>query len=272
MDQLAYSFEPGTPFRMEDVDPDERAGFDKKAGKKHTETNLERLRELQEQLWADGSKALLIVLQAMDAGGKDGTIKHVMGGFNPQGVRVTSFKVPSAIERAHDFLWRVHAASPGLGQIGIFNRSHYEDVLVVRVRGLKPEEVWRRYYDQINSFERLLSDAGVTIVKLYLRISPEEQAERFAERQQRRDKQWKFNPDDLDNRRLWHDYMAAFEEALTRCNTPWAPWHVIPANRKWFRNLAVSQLIVTTMERMQLAYPEPIADIESYTIPSVSDR
>jgi PPK2 family polyphosphate:nucleotide phosphotransferase len=272
MEQLAYAFDPGTPFRMDDVDPDERGGFDKKTGKELTAANLERLRDLQERLWADGGHALLIVLQAMDAGGKDGTIKHVMGGFNPQGVRVTSFKAPSSVERAHDFLWRVHAAAPGRGQIGIFNRSHYEEVLVVRARQLKPDSVWRRYYDHINAFERLLADEGVTIVKLFLRISPEEQAERFLDRQQRRDKQWKFNPEDLDNRRLWPAYMTAFEEALTRCNTEWAPWHVIPANRKWFRNLAVSQLLVDTMERMQLSYPDPVPSISSYSIPEVPPR
>ncbi len=272
MKQLAYTFEPGAPFRMDDVDADERGGFDKRTGKELTETNLERLRELQERLWADGGHALLVVLQAMDAGGKDGTIKHVMGGFNPQGVRVTSFRAPSELERSHDFLWRVHRAAPGLGQIGIFNRSHYEEVLVVRVRQLKPESVWQRYFDHINAFERLLVDEGVTIVKLFLRISAAEQAERFLDRQQRPDKQWKFNPEDLDNRRLWTDYMAAFEGALTRCNTEWAPWYVIPSNRKWFRNLAVSQLLVDTMERMQLSYPEPVADISSYTIPEVAER
>ncbi len=257
----------GKKFRLQDFDPDYTGGYDNKGdAKKQTQKNLERLTELQEMLYAQGKQALLIVLQGMDSSGKDGTIRSVMGAFNPQGVQVCPFKVPSAEELAHDYLWRVHKVTPRRGMVAIFNRSHYEDVLVVRVDKLVPEEVWSKRYDHINEFERLLSDSGVTMCKFFLHISKEEQAERFRERQQTPSKQWKFSPGDLEVRKQWDDYRAAYEDALTRCNTKYAPWCVIPANRNWYRNLVVSSVLVETMEKMGLAYPDPVPNIESYVI------
>ncbi len=259
---------PGERFQLGHFDPNNTGPYTSKTeAKEQIAHNLQRLNTLQEMLYAQGKHALLIVLQAMDAGGKDSTIKHVMGAFNPQGVQVVPFKVPTEEELAHDFLWRVHKAVPRRGMIGIFNRSHYEDVLVVRVKGLVPKEVWQGRYAHINHFERLLADSGVTIVKFFLHISKEEQKERLLARQQRPDKQWKFAPGDLEERKRWDAYMAAFEDALTRCNTPYAPWYVIPANRKWYRNLAVSQVLIETLEKLDLRYPDPPPDIERYVIP-----
>jgi PPK2 family polyphosphate:nucleotide phosphotransferase len=272
MDISQFTTPPGTPLDLGSRDPDDTGPFEKKKeARKVTKTSLKRLDELQERFYADGRHALLVVLQAMDAAGKDGTIRHVMGAADPQGVQVTPFKVPSAEELDHDFLWRVHKAAPRKGLIGIFNRSHYEDVLVVRVKGLKPETVWSGYYDHINDFERLLADSGTTIIKLFLHISPEEQAERLLERRDRPDKQWKFSPGDLEDRKLWHDYQAAYEDALSRCNTAWAPWYVVPANRKWYRNLVVSEILGQTLDGLGLEYPRPVADIESFAIPDVGE-
>jgi PPK2 family polyphosphate:nucleotide phosphotransferase len=267
MPRQPLTLAPGEKFHLADFDPNFTGPYgSKKEAKKQTAKNLERLNELQEMLYAQGEHALLIVLQAMDAGGKDGTIKHVMGAFNPQGVQVTPFKVPTEEELAHDFLWRIHKAVPRKGMVGIFNRSHYEDVLVVRVHELVPEGVWRRRYGQINNFERLLAGNKVTVVKFFLHISKEEQAERFRARQQTPSKQWKFSPSDLKERDLWDDYMAAFEDALSRCNTEYAPWYVIPANHKWYRNLAVSEVLVETLEKLDLRYPDPVPDIDSYVV------
>jgi PPK2 family polyphosphate:nucleotide phosphotransferase len=261
------TLDPGAKFRLKNFDPDYTDKYeDNDDAKKQTKKNLERLGQLQEMLYAQGKRALLIVLQGMDTAGKDGTIAHVMGAFNPQGVLVCPFKVPSPEELAHDYLWRVHKVTPPRGMVAIFNRSHYEDVLVVRVAKLAPEEVWSKRYDHINDFERLLSDNGVTIVKFFLHISPEVQAERLRERQQTLSKQWKFSPGDLEVRKQWDDYMAAYEDALTKCNTEYAPWYVVPANRKWYRNLVVSSVLVETMEKMGLRYPEPVPNIESYVI------
>jgi PPK2 family polyphosphate:nucleotide phosphotransferase len=258
---------PGTKFCLKDFDPDYTGKYgDDDDAKKQTKKNLERLTELQEMLYAQGKRALLIVLQGMDSAGKDGTITHVMSAFNPQGVEVRPFKVPSPEELAHDYLWRVHQVTPPRGRVAIFNRSHYEDVLVVRVAKLVPEEVWRKRYRDINDFERLLADNDVTIVKFFLYISHEEQAERFRERQQTRSKQWKFSPGDLEVRKQWDDYMAAYEDALTHCNSEIAPWYVVPANHKWYRNLVVSDVLVETMDKMGLRYPEPVPNIESYVI------
>lgn len=258
----------GKPFRLDRIDPGDRGPFDRKQdARKETGENLKRLQELQEMLYAQGERALLIILQGIDAGGKDGTIKHVMGAFNPQGVRVTSFKVPNEEELAHDFLWRIHKATPRRGMIAIFNRSHYEDVLVVRVRNLAPKAVWSKRYRHINEFERILAESGVAIVKFFLCISKEEQARRLRERQELPEKQWKFSPGDLEDRKAWDRYMEAYEEALTRCNTRYAPWYVIPADRKWYRNLAVSEVLVRTMEAMGLRYPDPLPDIATYEIP-----
>jgi PPK2 family polyphosphate:nucleotide phosphotransferase len=203
----------------------------------------------------------------MDAGGKDGTIRHVMRGVNPQGVQVTSFKVPTPEELDHDFLWRIHQHTPPRGMIGIFNRSHYEDVLIVRVNELVPESVWAKRYDQINAFERLLANSGVTILKFFLHISKAEQKERFMDRLTQSEKQWKFSTGDLPVREKWDQYMAAYEDVITRCNTKYAPWHIVPANKKWYRNLVISSVIVETMEKLDMRYPESEPGLEQIVIP-----
>ena len=200
---------------------------------------------------------MLVVLQGIDAAGKDGTIRHVMGAFNPQGCPVTSFKVPSADELAHDFLWRIHRRVPGKGEIGVFNRSHYEDVLVVRVHDIVPKAVWSRRYDQINAFEQMLAEEGTTIVKFFLYIDKDEQRERFQARLDDPAKRWKFRLGDLEERKRWDDYIAAYEDALSRCSTDDAPWYVIPSNRKWFRNLAVPTSSATRSRTLDPRYPEP---------------
>lgn len=265
-----FTREPGTRFKLASIATGDTGPFESKSDAAGpTATNLDKLHELHERLYADGSRGLLIVLQAMDTGGKDGTIKHVLGAFNPQGVRVHPFIAPTAEELAHDFLWRVHRVAPKRGSIAIFNRSHYEDVLVVRVRKLAPPSVWRRRYDHINAFERLLAESGITIVKLFLHISPDEQAERLRKRQTTPSKQWKFDPNDLTNRALWKRYAKAYDDALTRCNTRWAPWYVVPADHKWYRNLVVSEILVDAMRRMKLRYPPPPDGIEALEIPDV---
>jgi PPK2 family polyphosphate:nucleotide phosphotransferase len=218
-------------------------------------------------LWAESKHALLIVLQALDAGGKDGAIRHVFRGVNPQGCQVTSFKVPTEEELDHDFLWRIHKATPRRGYIGIFNRSHYEDVLVVRVRNLAPESVWQQRYEQINQFEKLLAETGTTILKFFLYISKEEQRERFEARLQDPRKNWKFSMGDVEDRGYWGDYMRAYEDALSRCSTPWAPWHIIPANHKWYRNLVVSQIIVEALDKLDMHYPPPLPNANEIIIP-----
>ena len=259
---------PGSQVSLAEYDPDFTAGYDdKKSTKAERKRHLDRLQELQEVLWAENKHALLIVLQATDAGGKDGTIKHVFRGVNPQGCRVTSFKVPTKEELDHDFLWRVHKAVPGRGEIGIFNRSHYEDVLVVRVANLVPEAVWQQRYEQINQFEKLLADTGTTILKFFLHISREEQKARFEARLEDPTKSWKFSKDDLRKREDWDEYVLAFEQALSRCSTPWAPWYVIPANHKWYRNLAISQIIVDALEKLEMKYPPPPEDAGEIVIP-----
>jgi PPK2 family polyphosphate:nucleotide phosphotransferase len=257
----------GERIRLEDFDP---AYTGKNAAKgdakEDTEKNIARLAELQEVLYAEGKHALLIILQAMDAGGKDGTIEHVMAGVNPQGCRVTSFKVPTPEELSHDFLWRIHQHVPPRGYIGIFNRSHYEDVLVVRVHKLVPEKVWRERYAHINNFEKLLADSGVTILKFFLHISKDEQRERLQERLEDKSKHWKFNPGDLKERDRWNDYIAAYEDAINECNTPWAPWHIVPANKKWYRNLVVSERLVAALESLDMKYPPAPEGIEKIVI------
>jgi len=259
---------PGTSVHLADFDPSYTGDYEhKKAAKDRLDHNRDRLRALQEVLYAEHKHALLIVLQAMDAGGKDGTIRHVMHGVNPQGVTVTSFKVPTAEELDHDFLWRIHQHAPRKGMIGIFNRSHYEDVLVVRVNELVPRAVWEGRYDHINAFERLLADSGVTILKFFLHISKDEQKERFQARLDDPTKHWKFSMGDLPVREQWNDYMTAYEDALTHCNTAWAPWYIVPANKKWYRNLVISSVLVETLERLDLRYPDPEPGLESVVIP-----
>jgi PPK2 family polyphosphate:nucleotide phosphotransferase len=227
---------------------------------KKTETKLEKtikhLDNLQDLLYAGKQRALLIVLQGMDAAGKDGTIRHVMSGVSPQGCSVTSFKVPSAEEQAHDFLWRIHKAVPEKGMIGIFNRSQYEDLLVVRVHKLVPKAVWEARYEEINRFERNLAENSVKILKFFLHISKEEQKKRFDERLNDPDKKWKFTKADTAERKYWDDYVAAYEAVLSRCSTEYAPWFIIPADHKWFRNLAVSRIIVETLEDFDMQFPK----------------
>jgi PPK2 family polyphosphate:nucleotide phosphotransferase len=234
------------------------------------ETEFKTLRkafvQLQRQLYAEDKQKLLIVLQALDAGGKDGTIRNILKGVNPQGVRVHSFKTPSKEELDHDFLWRVHKVVPAKGMIGVFNRSHYEDVLVVRVHNLVPESVWQPRYAQINQFEKLLRDTGTRILKFYLHISKDEQKDRFQDRLNEPDKNWKFSLEDLEKRKFWPDYMAAYEEMLQECSTEWAPWYVIPANLKWYRNLTIMRTIVHTLREMNPQFPEAEKNLDQVVI------
>lgn len=252
---------PDSNFKLRDADPDAVHGMQKPDAERLLEKNLERLSVLQYLLYAEARRSLLVVLQGIDAGGKDGTIRHVMSGLNPQGVQVTAFKVPEGEETRHDYLWRVHKAVPEYGKIGIFNRSHYEDVLVVRVHNLVPKTVWRKRYEQINDFENLLTENGVTIVKFLLYISKEEQAKRFRERLEDKSKNWKFSMADVKEREHWDEYLEAYQAMLNKCGPAHAPWYVIPSNRKWFRNLAVSQVLVDALEKMDLKYPKPTADL-----------
>lgn len=235
---------------------DSTGGLDEAESKQEVKHLRGRLAELQARLYADGRHALLVVLQGMDASGKDGTVRHVFRGVNPQGVHVQSFKHPTPLEARHDFLWRVHSAVPALGMIGIFNRSHYEDVLITRVHGLVPEAVWRLRYGEINDFERMLSGAGVTILKFFLYISKDEQHRRFERRLQDPRKQWKFSSSDLKEREFWSNYQEAYADALRLCSTEWAPWTIVPADHKWYRNLVVARRVTSALEAMDLRYPD----------------
>jgi PPK2 family polyphosphate:nucleotide phosphotransferase len=252
--------DPGTTVRLDQHDPSETFGHDKASAAGLLAEGLDRLSALQDRLWAESRHAVLVVLQGIDAAGKDGTIRHVMGAFNPQGCTVTPFGVPTPVELSHDYLWRVHRRTPARGEIAVFNRSHYEDVLVVRVRELVPADVWARRYDEINAFERHLAANGTTIVKLFLWIDRDEQRARLQARYDDPTRNWKFSMGDLDERRRWDDYVAAFEEALSRCSTAHAPWYVIPANRKWFRNLAVAGILGDVIEELDPRYP-PAPDL-----------
>jgi PPK2 family polyphosphate:nucleotide phosphotransferase len=263
----ALRIAPGSRVDLDAHDPRATLGFEDKAwAKEKLAEEVERISTLQEHLWAEQRRAVLVVLQALDAGGKDGTTRAVFSGVNPQGCRVIPFKVPSAEERAHDFLWRVHHAVPSAGHIGIFNRSHYEDVLVVRVDGLVPEPVWRARYAQINAFEALLAANGVVLLKVFLHISKEEQAERLRERLTDPEKRWKFSPDDLRKRAQWDDYRRAYEDALGRCSTEHAPWYVVPGDRNWVRNLAVARLVRRTLEAMDPRIPQPDFDPDTIVV------
>ncbi|MBN1314289.1 MAG: polyphosphate kinase 2 family protein [Anaerolineales bacterium] len=263
-----FKIKPNSSLRLADHNPGNTGSYtNKQEAKEDLRTNIERLMELQNVLYAEGKHALLIILQAMDAGGKDGVIRHVMGGLNPQGVHVASFKVPTPRELAHDYLWRIHKHTPGKGEISIFNRSHYEDVLVVRVHQLVSENVWSKRYDHINEFERLLADNGVTILKFFLNISKAEQKERFKSRLEEPDKRWKFSRGDLEERKLWPQYMKAFEDAISRCSTEVAPWFIVPSDKKWYRNLVVSNILVETMESLDMHYPAGEQDLDKVEIP-----
>ena len=260
---------PGTRPELEAIDPAATPGFD---GEKDTARDrLEELREelaaFQERLWAEQGQSLLIVLQALDAGGKDGLIRKVITAFNPQGTRVTGFGVPTEEELRHDFLWRVHAAVPGKGRIGVFNRSHYEDVLVVRVKKLVPKSVWEQRYEQINSFEATLAASGTRIVKVYLHISRDEQRERFQKRLDNPEKHWKWSSGDLEMRDRWDDFQSAYADAMERCSTVHAPWFVVPANHKWYRDLAVAEILVEAAREMDPQWPEVQEDLSALVIP-----
>lgn len=263
-----YRVQPGQHLSLKDIDPQDTGSYDgeKDEAKDLLDALTDQLEVLQERLYAEHKHSILMVLQGMDTSGKDGTIEHVFEGVNPQGVRVASFKAPSPLELEHDFLWRIHEQTPRKGEIVIFNRSHYEDVLVVRVHELVPKKVWSRRYSHINNFEHLLADEGVTILKFFLHISPDEQKERFVDRLDDVEKQWKFNPNDLKERKFWGDYTRAYEDALSMTSTEWAPWYVVPANRKWFRNLMIASALVQTLEQLnpQPQNPYKPEDIESF--------
>ncbi|MGE0877531.1 MAG: polyphosphate kinase 2 family protein [Acidimicrobiia bacterium] len=249
---------PGTKLKLGDRDPADKLGLsDKNDGAEQLAALQSDLLEYQARLWAEGKRSLLLVLQGIDGGGKDGTIRSVFSGVNPQGVRVAGFKAPAGAEAMHDYLWRVHQVLPEKGQIGIFNRSHYEDVLVVRVHSLVPEDKWRKRYRHIREWERMLVDEGTTIVKVCLHISKDEQRKRFEDRLKDPQKSWKFRVGDLEDRKKWDDYMATYEEAINETSTEWAPWYVVPGDRKWVRNVAVSTLLVDTLKEMNPQYPAP---------------
>jgi PPK2 family polyphosphate:nucleotide phosphotransferase len=252
-----YQVKPGSKVRIKDWDPDDRSAFD--VTKEQAKTQLlelnKKLEALQEILYAEHKHKILIVIQAMDTAGKDSVIRSVFEGVNPQGVRVASFKAPTPEERDHDYLWRVHKETPGKGQIVVFNRSHYEDVLVVRVHQLVPEDVWKNRYRQINEFERMLVQEGTTLLKFYLNINRADQRKRLQDRLDDETKHWKFNVDDLKERRFWKLYMKAYEDAMEKTSTPWAPWYIVPARTKWYRNLVIATTLVKELSRLDMRYP-----------------
>ncbi len=263
-----YLVLPGDPAGLSSRDSGSKQGFEgsKLEGKAALSPLNATLAELQHRLWAESSQKLLVVLQAMDTGGKDGTIRHVFKGVNPQGVRVRGFGVPSEKELAHDYLWRIHRHTPENGAIAIFNRSHYEEVLVVRVKGLAPEERWQKRFHHINQFEKMLSDEGTTIIKLFLHISRDEQRERLQARLDEPEKRWKFSLDDLESRKLWDQYMQAYEDALSTTSTGYAPWYVVPADRKWYRNLVVSSILIKTLQEMNPQYPPAPSELDGVSL------
>ncbi len=266
-----YQVKPGSKLNLSHCDPDDTGSYDKtdqdkEEAKIATEKLIDRVSELQERLYANSSHSLLIVLQGMDTSGKDGTIKNVMSGVNPQGCKVVTFKTPSAEELTHDFLWRVHQKAPAKGQIGIFNRSHYEDVLITRVHDLIPDKMVKQRFDQIKEFEELLSENGTVIVKFFLHISKDEQKKRLEERICDLEKRWKFNDADLEERKLWKDYEEAFEAMMSATSTECAPWHIIPANHKWYRNLVIADRVVDALESMKLKTPPAPEGIDFDTL------
>lgn len=258
---------PGDKVKLKDFDPNYTGDFrDKKTAEKKMKEIRKQMTELQSLLYAESKRSLLIILQALDTGGKDGTIRHVMGGVDPQGCDVKSFKVPTPDELAHDFLWRAHKVTPCKGKIVIFNRSYYEDVLIVRVHDLVPKEVWKKRYDQINDFERFLTENNTMVMKFYLHISKEEQKKRLEKRLIDPSKRWKFSEGDLKERKYWDNYMDAYEDALTKCSTEHAPWYIVPANNKWYRNLVIGQAIVDKLKSLDMKYPEPKIDYKKIVI------
>ena len=265
---MSHIVNPGSTVTLSEWSPKDHSGFagSKAEGRAYLKEINERLEALQELLYAEGKHKILIVLQATDTGGKDGTIRHVLEGVNPQGVKVASFKKPTDEELAHDYLWRIHQHTPGTGEIVVFNRSHYEDVLVVRVHNYVPETVWQKRYEHINAFEQMLVDEGTIILKFYLNISKDEQRERLQERLDIPEKNWKFATGDLDERALWDTYQSAFEDMLTRTSTDAAPWHIVPADRKWYRNIVVSEAIIAALEGLDMQWPEAEEGLDTIEI------
>jgi PPK2 family polyphosphate:nucleotide phosphotransferase len=263
-----YLVKPGAKVNLSDWDPNDTADFDggKKKGLEEVAELNGKLEALQELLFAERRHKVLVVLQAMDTGGKDGVIRRVFDGVNPQGVRVAGFKVPTPEELDRDYLWRVHKVVPGRGEMVIFNRSHYEDVLVVRVHNLVPPEVWKKRFDQINDFERLLAESGTTILKFFLHIDLDEQKERLQARLDDPTKRWKFRLGDLEERKLWPEYLKAYEDVLGKTSTTHAPWYIVPANRKWYRDLVISTVLVETLEGLKMKFPEPEENLEGVVI------
>jgi PPK2 family polyphosphate:nucleotide phosphotransferase len=251
----ALRVKPRARLKLSGFDPDETFGWNKSAAVKESERLDEHMADLQDRMWAGAKSSVLIVLQGIDASGKDGTIKRVMTSFNPQGCFVTPFKVPTAEEAGHDFLWRIHKHAPAKGEVAIFNRSHYEQVLVVRVHSLEPKSLWSKHYEEIVDFEELLTSNGTAVVKFFLHISKDEQRKRFQSRYDDPKKRWKFSTADLTERDHWDEYMAAYQDALAKTSTANSPWYVIPANRNWMRNLAVSSILAATMADLKPAYP-----------------
>ncbi|PAW60666.1 MAG: polyphosphate kinase [Verrucomicrobiia bacterium Tous-C3TDCM] len=264
-----YLVKYGTQLNLSEVDADElewAPSTFKSLGERKFEKLRDEIQSLQKVLYAQGMHRILIILQAMDTGGKDGCVKHVFSRVDPQGINVKAFKKPSEEELAHDFLWRVHPHVPGNGQIAIFNRSHYEDIISVKVKKLRPDEVWKKRYRHIVDFERMLVDEGTTIVKFFLHISPDEQKSRLLSRLRQPEKHWKLNPDDIQDRSQWGEFMAAYEEMIGRTSTNHAPWYVVPANRKWYRNLVVAQIVVEHLRALNMKYPQPTWDPGSIVI------
>ena len=263
-----FLVEPGKKFKLAEWDPSDTGGVTggKEEARLEISTLNKKLEELQELLYAEHKHKVLVILQAMDTGGKDGAIRHVFEGVNAQGTRVANFKEPTGEELDHDFLWRVHKQVPAKGEIVIFNRSHYEEVLIVRVHRLVPQEVWSKRYDQINDFEQLLVETGTTILKFYLHIDKDEQKERLEARLEDPKKHWKFRKDDLQERKLWDEYMHAYEDALSKTSTKVAPWYIVPANHKWYRDLVISKILVDTLEGLNMKFPEPEENLEGVVV------
>jgi PPK2 family polyphosphate:nucleotide phosphotransferase len=264
-------YRAGEGFRLADFDTGDTDDTAREQASKELASLVGRIAELQARLYAEESRAVLVVLQGIDAAGKDSTVKHVFSGTNPQGVRVYTFKEPTPEEAAHDFLWRYHADAPARGMIHVFNRSHYEDVLVVRVKGLTEEARWRSRYDSINDFERILAREQTVIIKFFLHISKDAQLDRFRERLEREDKHYKFSANDVRERRNWDAYQEAYEDAVRLTSTPWAPWYVVPSDHKWYRNLVVARIVCATLEAMDPHWPSPDADLEAYALDELEE-
>jgi PPK2 family polyphosphate:nucleotide phosphotransferase len=267
-DYPRYRVEPGSAVSLAQVNPDEMEHYTRKKDvAKQLDVQRKRIRDLQARLYAEHRRSLLVVLQAMDTGGKDGTIREVLQGVNPQGCQVWSFKAPGTEELDHDFLWRYHQRTPPRGIIAIFNRSHYEDVLIVRVKNIVPEDVWRHRYEMINEFEHVLTLNNTTVLKFFLYISKDEQKRRLESRLEDPVKHWKFSSNDIKERAYWDQYMTAFEDAIKNCSTAYAPWYIVPANKKWYRNLVIARTIADTLEAMDPRYPAAEKDLEKLVVP-----